>query len=474
MNRPFFVLAMGSIPIAIVGVLLGVFASVATVQATVLPAMAPATITAHGEHSGTVNTAAIVVQLDDQRSVVRWVDFTSPISGLAALEASGLAVTSAETSFGPAVCAIEGVGCPADNCFCNTDLFWGYNFWDGAAWQGYPMGASTSEISQTGVIEGWRWGAFGSPQTSADQALAAAGALEWLRSQQSATTGGFGDSTGAAIEVLMALGANHETPASWQPSDGLRALDQHLLLRATRFSRDNVAAAGKLAIGAAATDACRTARSVTPSFYFSETLGAYAADAGFNAWGILGAAAVSETIPSTAIDLLLSQQQEGGWEWQAGFGADTNTTAVVLQALIAAGQPVSATAVVDALAFLKSAQVEGGGFVYDPKTPELGADANSTAYAIQALLAAGEDPGSEAWTVDGLTPLRFLLGLQLADGSFEWQPNTGSNLAATAQAVPALLGQTYPLTTRKLEPCAARRMRLDREAATGATSETQP
>jgi hypothetical protein len=162
----------------------------------------------------------------------------------------------------------------------------------------------------------------------------------------------------------------------------------------------------------------------------------------------------------------------GGWEWQAGFGADTNTTAIAVQALIAAGQPTTTTAVVDALAFLKTAQAESGGFVYDPRTPEYGADANSTAYVIQALLAAGEDPTGDAWMVAGLTPVRFLLGLQLADGSFEWQPNTGSNLIATAQAVPALLGQSYPIAVRELEFCADRRARLQREAA-ASTAESQ-
>jgi hypothetical protein len=210
---------------------------------------------------------------------------------------------------------------------------------------------------------------------------------------------------------------------------------------------------------------------VKPSFYYSETLGAYSADAGFNAWGILGAAALGEEIAADAVTTLIDQQDaSGGWEWQAGFGADSNTTAVAIQALIAAGQPVSATAIVDALAFLKTAQVASGGFVYDPRTPDYGADANSTAYVIQALLAAGEEPNGAAWAVDGLTPVRFLLGLQLADGSFEWQPNTGSNLMATAQAVPALLGQPYPVTVRDLEFCADRTLRRAREVATGATN----
>ncbi|MFN3332679.1 MAG: hypothetical protein ACK47M_09225, partial [Caldilinea sp.] len=324
-------------PVAVLGVIFGLLSPAPVAEASARTVGA-AVIRAHGEHTGTVNTAAVVVQVDDSRSVVRWVDFTDPISGLAALEASGLDVTIAETSFGPAVCAIEGVGCPADNCFCDPDNFWAYNFWDGETWQSYPVGASASVISETGAIEGWRWGAFGSAQTPADQAIAAASALEWLRGQQDPITGGFGDSVGGAIEVLLALGANHERPESWKPADGLRALDAYLLPRARAFSRSNVAAAGKLSVASAAADACRPARMAKPSFYLAD--GVYSIDTGFNAWGILGSAALGEEIPASAIEALLSQQSEdGGWEWQAGFGTDTNTTALAIQALIAAGHP---------------------------------------------------------------------------------------------------------------------------------------
>lgn len=68
-----------------------------------------------------------------------------------------------------------------------------------------------------------------------------------------------------------------------------------------------------------------------------------------------------------------------------------------------------------------------------------------TAYVIQALRAAGEDPNAAAWAVAGLTPTRFLLGLQLADGSFEWQPNTGSNLLATARVCAHAVGSRLPI-----------------------------
>lgn len=461
MKRLTFLLSITTLlPVAIISTALWLL-SPATAIFAVTHAADQAVILASEAHTPTANTAAILVQFDDRRSVVREVTFDAAISGLEALQASGLDVTVAETSFGPAVCAIEGVGCPADDCFCNPDQFWNYSFWDGEAWQSYPVGAASSVISQTGAIEGWRWGSFGSVQTPPDRTLAAARALAWLRTQQDPETGGFGESFSSAVEVLMALGANHEQPETWQPLDGQRSLAAYLLPRARSFSLSGAAAAGKLAVAFATADACRPARTVKPSFHYSETLGAYAPDSGPNAWAILGAVAVSETVPAGAVEALKAQQQEdGGWEWQAGFGTDTNTTALAIQALIAAGEPADSPAIAQALAFLAGAQQENAGFVYDPKTPEYGADANSTAYVIQALLAAGEDPAGESWTKNGVTPFDFLLSLQLPDGSFEWQPETGPNLLATAQAVPALLGHTHPIAVRELEFCADRRLRL--------------
>ena len=75
------------------------------------------------------------------------------------------------------------------------------------------------------------------------------------------------------------------------------------------------------------------------------------------------------------------------------------------------------------------------------RAPENGPDANSTAYALMALSATGEDAAGEAWSVDGSTAVDFLLSVQQPDGSLEWQAGTGPNLLATAQAVTALMGQ---------------------------------
>ena len=371
-----------------------------------------------------------------------------------ALLRSGLDVTVADTSFGPAVCAVESVGCPADDCFCDPARFWSYASDGEAGWQPYQVGASQSMISATGSVEGWRWGEGENPTLAAPQALAAAKALDWLRSQQDSTTGGYGDGLSGAVEVMLALGSNREQIAGWQAAGSSRTLADFVRLRATRHGRQGVAEAGKQAVANVAAGGCRTVRSVLPSAYYSDTLGAYASDSGFNAWGILGTVALSQTVPASAVAALAEQQQaDGGWEWQAGFGTDSNTTALAVQTLVASGYGVTSTEVIDGLAFLKSAQGADGGFVYDPAAPDFGADANSTAYALMALTAAGEDATGEAWSVDGNTPVDYLLSLQLPDGSIEWQAGSGTNLLATAQAVTALLGEAYPLKVGELTGC---------------------
>lgn len=452
--------AAGAIVAAVL--LLSAFALLRPAAVQASSAAGPAASVSAQEENGVTATtpvsgavAHIIVQSDGSTgTLVRPITFTGSISGIQALLSTGLSVTVADTGFGPAVCAIAGTGCPVDNCFCDPNRFWSYSSWDGTQWQPYQVGASQSVISTTGAVEGWRWGEGDNPALGAPQAVAAANALAWLHSQQDMATGGYGDGLGGAVEVMLALGANDEQIGEWRPVTGTRTLADFVRLRATKYSRQGVSEAGKLAVAAVAAGGCRTVHSLQPSAYFSDTLGAYASDSGFNAWGILGTLALSQTVPPSAVAALAAQQQpSGGWEWQPGFGTDTNTTAVALQTLVAAGYPVTASEVVSGLAFLKSAQVADGGFLYDPATPENGADANSTAYVLMALSAAGEDPNSEQWSVDGRTAVDFLRSLQLADGSLEWQAGTGPNLLATAQAATALLGKSYPAAVGTLSAC---------------------
>ena len=395
----------------------------------------------------------LLVQREDGSQLVRAVTYTVPISGLAVLQASGLELAVAESSFGPAVCAIAGTGCPAEDCFCNPDNFWNYGFSNGETWESYAVGAADSLIAAPDTVEMWRWGAFtGTVGVAASTPAITLRALDWLLSQQSPVNGGYG-SMGGAVETMFAIGANGLDAAEWRIAGGRRDLRTFARLNQTRYTRTDVAAAGKVAVALAASDGCYTANALQPSDYYSATLGAYSPESGFNAWGILGTLALSETVPGPALESLRAAiTVEGGWEWQAGFGPDSNTTALAVQALIAAGEPVTSTAVSNGLAFLKEAQQPDGGFAYD-LAAQFGSDANSTAYAVQAISAAAQYAGSEEWSVEGVSALDYLASLQLEDGSFEWQAGGGANLFAAQQAIPALLNRAYPIAVQPVGRC---------------------
>jgi len=138
---------------------------------------------------------------------------------------------------------------------------------------------------------------------------------------------------------------------------------------------------------------------------------------------------------------------DGCWEFSDGFGCDTNTTALGIEALLAAGKEPSDSAIEDALDYLEDAQNDDGGWPYDPVSAwGTDSDANSTAFVLQALVAAGEDVDDDnRWEASsGKTPLEALIAFQLDSGAFEWQPGSGANFMATYQAIPALLLEPYP------------------------------
>lgn len=113
---------------------------------------------------------------------------------------------------------------------------------------------------------------------------------------------------------------------------------------------------------------------------------------------------------------------------------DSNTTALVAQALVAAG--AGADSLAPSLAYFRAKQNPDGGWTYQKPSPYGEAtDANSTSLVLQALLAAGESPA------DWGDPVRSLLALQTGDGGLAFNAETpGDNLLATVQAIPALAG----------------------------------
>lgn len=413
--------------------------------------------------------AYVIVQFDDANLTGRHIEFTAPISGLKALELTGIEVTTLDLGWGIAVCSIGGVGCPEDDCFCDPNNFWNYSFWDGSAWQGYAVGADSSVIND-GAVDGWRWGPTGISMPPAPPIIAAADGLEWLRPFQSTEDGGYG-SGGATAETLFAVAANGYEANEWR-QPGAPSLSAYFLANGVSFSNSGVASSGKMAVALTAGNGCWPLNATEPASHYHPASGAYSSTNPFDAgtgphmWGMLGTAALSQTIPPLAANYLIGLQQiDGAWEWDVGFGTDTNSTALAIQALIAAGEPADSSAIVDALDYLDAAQNDDGGFPYSPVSPwGTDSDTNSTALVVQSLLATGESPTDARWAkvTDGITPtnpISHLLGMQLADGSFQWQKGVSADQqSSTRQVIPALLDRPFPLSVSELDQCTTIRL----------------
>ncbi|HSS34180.1 MAG TPA: prenyltransferase/squalene oxidase repeat-containing protein [Solirubrobacterales bacterium] len=148
-----------------------------------------------------------------------------------------------------------------------------------------------------------------------------------------------------------------------------------------------------------------------------------------------------------ALDWLATQQNDGGaWSWQVqGLTDNVDLTGGVLEAFNAAERP-GTEAQARALTFLHQVQRPDGGF-----SETGGGESNvaSTAWAVQGLWAAGEDP--ETWrTGSGLPseePLDYMESLQQTDGHVRWKQSSDMNgIWMTAYVMPAFAGQALPVS----------------------------
>lgn len=402
------------------------------------------------------HTADVVIDFGDGRALTRRVSFAEPsISGLQALRLTGLQLTTADFGYGSAVCAVEGVGCPASNCFCQSNRFWGYFYWDGVVWQGHAAGASASMVVDQ-AVEGWVWGDEHSalPDVITRPLLAANAALQWLRPQQN-TNGSFGNNVGATLDVILSVASANQRPEAWRSSSGISLLD-YIRPRVSTYAGQSAAAAGKLALGIAAAD--QDPRSFggvdlvarLHAVYVPAT-GAFGVNTMDQSWAMLGLAASGAPVPAAAVQRLASQANaDGGWGWAAGVASDVDSTALAVQALRAAGAAPTAPAIVAALDYLHSVQQtnDNGGFAASPAQPwGVDSNTNSTVFAVQGILAAGQDPLSATWSITHTTPITFLLGQQLPSGAFVYVAPP-ADLFATQQVAPGLMGKPFPLLSR--------------------------
>lgn len=277
---------------------------------------------------------------------------------------------------------------------------------------------------------------------------AADDAVAYIETLQN-TDGGFpafgtGSSPGSTIDVVFAVASVGQDPTTTITSGNSPA--DYLATQAASYASDPGAAA-KLALsvsvmGLDPTNFAALDLMAILSTNFDAVTGIYGLDIFDEAFYVHALAGAGAPVPATATQYLESVQQiDGGWEFSSGFGSDSNTTALVIQALLAAGVGETASSVVDGLGYLGGVQNADGGFGFLAASSS---DPNSTAFVIQALVAAGEniDVGGP-WAPGGSTPLAGLLAFRNpVTGAFQF--GGVDSAFATYQAVPALMLAPFP------------------------------
>jgi len=277
-------------------------------------------------------------------------------------------------------------------------------------------------------------------------------AQEYIVSLQNADGGfpAFGQEStaGSTIDALFALKAGGRD-GELVSSAGHTPLD-YLETQATTYAADPGASA-KLALAVSLLDGDPSAFSGVDLLAIMEDAvdaetGAYGLDLFDECLYLLALAAADEPAPEAVYQHLHSSRAtDGGWEFTPGSGSDTNTTAMVVQALVAAGAPPDDHAVEVALGYLRTAQNDDGGFGFLPGEDS---DPNTTALVIQAVVTAGRDVEADPYVRKGSTPLHALVAFQNpATGAMQFFGEDSP--FATYQAVPGLLLAPFPdLQTR--------------------------
>ncbi|MCC6961444.1 MAG: terpene cyclase/mutase family protein [Dehalococcoidia bacterium] len=294
----------------------------------------------------------------------------------------------------------------------------------------------------------------------------------YLRTQQK-PDGSYSGALGQTMDAVFAIRSAGYDPAK-ETVDGKSPAD-YLKAQLATEARVPVLAKAALAARALGLDPRATGGvdliAKTTAAYDSAT-GAYAGDDFSQSIVMIGLACTGNTVPAGAAAALVKNQiaDSGGW----GFGgfADPDTTAIAVQALLAAGTAKTDASITKAVAFFHATQGSDGGWGFDPSA----SNASSTAYVIQALIALGENPSAAGWQKDGVSPIAYLLSQQEADGSFKgFDPVVGTN-----QALPPLAGRTFcnaadtPITLTRPTPTATPSPTVATPTATVPTATATP
>jgi len=272
-------------------------------------------------------------------------------------------------------------------------------------------------------------------------------ALEWLKSQQN--TSGMIDSFEISSWAVMAIAASEDDPKNWTNNGD--SIVQYLrnnvnsLSLCTDYSRFilSMTAAGEDPRNINGVDLVAKLES-----FYNETEGQFGDSSLLNDdyWAVMalisaGVQKNDSKVQSAVTFIKSNQDTSGGWAWDVAYswGPDVDSTSAAIMALISADEPQNSASITTGLAYIKSTQDSSGGF-----NSGFGASAETNSWAIQAIIAAGQDPTSVNWLMNNSSPVQNLLTFQNPNGSFnDYQP--APNAWTTSYAIPALVGKPYPI-----------------------------
>jgi hypothetical protein len=278
----------------------------------------------------------------------------------------------------------------------------------------------------------------------------ATAALEYLLAAQK-TDGSFNDygSLGETADFVIGAAAAGYDPATLEGcGSGTSALS--FLAAASDKASSDASSTGKaiLAVVAAGDDPVGFAGrnlSARLSALYDSGSGKYGDGSTFSqSYAILADLASGVAVPGAATDALAALQNpdDGAWSYAsapvaAGLG-DSNSTAMALMALNSAGVD---KADAKGLAYLRTQQVDDGGFVYSTAWGST-SDPDSDSLVLQALLSAGVDPVAADWSKGSNNVMTALRTSQGADGGFAGV-GSGETPFVTSQVPAALVGVSY-------------------------------
>lgn len=286
--------------------------------------------------------------------------------------------------------------------------------------------------------------AFAAPVSAQEHQEPIDAAVQWLLSQQN-EDGGFtgfsGESdAGATVDAVLAIASARHAGIEVDLESAMKFLEGQALVYA-QFS-PGAAAKFSMALVAAGMDP-HDIDNVDPMsiVVVASGLGMIGLGPYDHALGLQALVATGEPVPDLAIQAARdSQIEDGSWAFDGSStpgAGDTNTTAQMLMGLMAAG--VHDEMVDRGIAYLAGATNDDGGYPYQPGAES---DANSTALVLQAFIAAGDPDLVDARE----QAVAALLSMQNESGAFFYMASVpDDNQFATVQAIPALAGVAFPL-----------------------------